>query len=55
MFRPNRDTIEGYFLAGKYMFWLPVNIQHLQENNFKILKIVFTYMQSDIINADQPE
>ena len=24
MLRPNRDTVEGYFLAGKYMFWLPV-------------------------------
>ena len=24
MMRPNRDTIEGYFLAGKHMFWLPV-------------------------------
>ena len=26
MMRPNRDTIEGYFLAGKHMFWLPVSI-----------------------------
>ena len=26
MMRPNRDTIEGYFLAGKHMFWLPVRI-----------------------------
>jgi hypothetical protein len=25
MMRPNRDTIEGYFLAGKHMFWLPVS------------------------------
>ena len=27
MMRPNRDTIEGYFLAGKHMFWLPVRIR----------------------------
>ena len=26
MMRPNRDTIEGYFLAGKHRFWLPVRI-----------------------------
>ena len=26
MLRPNRGTIEGYFLAGKHMFWLPVRI-----------------------------
>ena len=25
MLRPNRGTIEGYFLAGKHMFWLPVS------------------------------
>ena len=22
--RPHRGTVEGYFLAGKFMFWLPV-------------------------------
>ena len=26
MFRPNRDTVSGFFLAGRYMFWLPVSI-----------------------------
>ena len=25
MIRPHRGTVEGYFLAGKYMFWLPVS------------------------------
>ncbi|XP_023338850.1 sodium/myo-inositol cotransporter [Eurytemora carolleeae] len=32
MFRPNRDTIEGYFLAGKYMFWLPVGASLFASN-----------------------
>ena len=32
MLRPNKNTIEGYFLAGKYMFWLPVSIK----KNFKL-------------------
>ena len=30
--RPNRDTIEGYFLAGKYMFWLPVGASLFASN-----------------------
>ena len=25
MFRPNRDTVNGFFLAGRHMFWLPVS------------------------------
>jgi len=32
MFRPNRDTIEGYFLAGKHMFWLPVGASIFASN-----------------------
>ena len=24
MFRKNRDTVSGFFLAGRHMFWLPV-------------------------------
>ena len=33
MMRPNRDTIEGYFLAGKHMFWLPVSYTHYNEHD----------------------
>ena len=25
MCRPNRGTVEGYYLAGRYMSWLPVS------------------------------
>ena len=25
LLRPNRDTVSGFFLAGRHMFWLPVN------------------------------
>merc|ERR550519_2980575 len=32
MMRPNRDTIEGYFLAGKHMFWLPVGASLFASN-----------------------
>eukprot|EP00092_Neocalanus_flemingeri_P098207 GFUD01125223.1.p1 GENE.GFUD01125223.1~~GFUD01125223.1.p1 ORF type:complete len:444 (+),score=42.23 GFUD01125223.1:90-1421(+) len=32
MLRPNRDTIEGYFLAGKHMFWLPVGASLFASN-----------------------
>ena len=26
MFRKNRDTVSGFFLAGRHMFWLPVSM-----------------------------
>ena len=26
MFRKNRDTVSGFFLAGRHMFWLPVSL-----------------------------
>jgi len=32
MMRPKRDTIEGYFLAGKHMFWLPVGASLFASN-----------------------
>jgi len=32
MMRPNRDTIEGFFLAGKHMFWLPVGASLFASN-----------------------
>jgi len=32
MLRPNRDTVEGYFLAGKHMFWLPVGASLFASN-----------------------
>ena len=32
MLRPNRGTVEGYFLAGKYMFWLPIGASLFASN-----------------------
>ena len=32
MCRPNRDTVHGFFLAGRYMFWLPVGASLFASN-----------------------
>ncbi|CAG0895970.1 unnamed protein product [Darwinula stevensoni] len=32
MFRHNRGTVSGYFLAGRYMFWLPVGASLFASN-----------------------
>jgi len=32
MLRPDRGTVEGYFLAGKYMFWLPIGASLFASN-----------------------
>ncbi|CAL4225733.1 unnamed protein product, partial [Meganyctiphanes norvegica] len=32
MFRPNRGTVAGYFLAGRFMWWLPVGASLFASN-----------------------
>src|SRR5258708_6408013 len=32
MFRSNRGTVSGYFLAGRFMFWLPVGASVFASN-----------------------
>ncbi|XP_076036387.1 sodium/glucose cotransporter 4-like [Oratosquilla oratoria] len=32
MFRPNRGTVAGYFLAGRFMWWLPVGASIFASN-----------------------
>ncbi|KAF2368769.1 Sodium/solute symporter [Trinorchestia longiramus] len=32
LFRPNRNTVSGYFLAGRYMTWLPVGASLFASN-----------------------
>lgn len=32
MFRKNRDTVSGFFLAGRHMFWLPVGASLFASN-----------------------
>ena len=33
LLRPNRGTVEGYFLAGKHMFWIPVSTLNQHHNH----------------------
>ena len=38
MFKPNRNTVSGFFLAGRHMWWLPVSLC------FGTVKVIFSIL-----------
>ena len=50
MLRRNRNTVSGFFLAGKTMFWLPVSIYtytHIKSSVIKIIVITSSHISFD--------
>lgn len=50
MMRTNRGTVSGFFLAGRYMFWLPVRCQ--SSHNFFMLTNCFLQVGASLFASN---
>ena len=53
-YKSNRGTVSGYFLAGRFMTWIPVSIKTKKSGLFIIIvdTFIFIVINNVIIIAD---